>query len=184
MGVKVTFKDLGIDAVFRKMQALESLTLTVGVQGRKAAKIVGRKTIKGSGGLRGATAVVSEGTPLGAIAFFNEFGTDTIPARPFLRPAIFNNREETARKIAKEMEIYVARKQRDALTTLGNIGKDVASKVRARVENAGSFVPNAPSTVKGKGSSRPLHDSGRLSRSISWAVRGPGGSIISEGAAR
>lgn len=172
MGVKVTFKDLGIDAVFRKMQALESLTLTVGIQGRKAAARVGKGSSKGGG------------TPLGAIAFFNEFGTRTIPARPFLRPAIFNNREETARKIAKEMAIYVARPQRDVLTTLGNIGKDVASKVRARIENAGSFVPNAPSTVEGKGSSRPLHDSGRLSRSISWAVRGPGGSIISEGAAR
>jgi hypothetical protein len=193
MGVKVRVKKdvTGLDAVFRKMQALGSLSLTVGVQGAKGAAVV----VPVSNAVRAARTGTrrSTRTPrlsagrinMATIALFNEFGTRGIPQRSFLRGALFENKDKIAAKIAEVMERYIARPQMDALTALSQIGKFVASLVKTRINTTSHWArSNAPSTVAAKGFDRPLHNTDRLSKSISWAVRGPGGSIISEGAAR
>ena len=195
MGVRVTVKKKGpgIDAVFRKMRAISSLTLTVGVQGARAAKPVGRKEIRGgflnldqeTGELTEHIVTLRAGTNMASVAFFNEFGTRNIPQRSFLRGGIFEARADIAEEIAKAMARYLVQPKADAVTALATVGRLAASKVRTRINTTSHWArPNAPSTVKAKGFDRPLHNTDSLSKSLSWAVRGPGGSIISEGPAR
>ncbi len=193
MGVKVTVKKdvTGLDAVRVKMLGLRSLTLTVGVQGQKGMAIVqpmsnAARAVRTGTRRRGVTPKIAVGRiNMATIALFNEFGTRKIPQRSFLRGALFANREKIAAKIAQIMEQYIARPMMDAVTALSRIGAFVASLVKTRINTTSHWArSNAPSTIAAKGFDRPLHDTGRLSKSISWAVRGPGGSIISEGAAR
>ena len=39
----------------------------------------------------------------------------------------------------------------------------------------GSFVPNAPSTIRKKGSDKPLIDTGRLRQSVNYHIKPKGG---------
>lgn len=168
MGVTVKTDTTGLDAVRIKMLGLRSLSLTVGVQGAKGMKIH-----------------TPGGPNIATIALFNEFGTQDIPARSFLRGALFAFKSQIEAFIAKTLEQYIARPTMDALTALSRIGAFIASKVKHRINTTSHWAKaNAPSTIAKKGFDRALHETERLSRSISWAVRGPGGGIIAEGAAR
>ena len=168
MGVRVRFRKAAIEpeAVALKMSAIDGLTLTVGVQGKKGATRVGN-------------------TNLASVATFNEFGTRRIPQRSFLRGGIFEAKDAIAAVIADEMETYIAQPKRTAVTTLRAVGLFAASKVRTRLNTTSHWAKaNALSTIASKGFDRPLHDTDLLSRSVTYAVRIPSGSIISEGAAR
>lgn len=166
MGVKITRRDLGVDFIARKMRALGQLRLTVGVQGKR--------------GLR----IYPSGANAASVALYNEYGTKDIPARSFIRGALFAFKSEIEAFIANEMERYIAGRSADAASSLARIGKFVAGKVKHRINTTSHWArPNAPSTVASKGFDRPLHETDLLSKSISWAVRTPEGSIIAEGTA-
>ena len=98
------------------------------------------------------------------VALWNEFGTETIPARPFLRNAQNKAIERGERIVQLRMEENADVEQ---------IAKDLGPMMQDEIKNQishGEFVPNAPSTIKRKGSSRPLVDTGNLRQSVHWAV--------------
>lgn len=166
MGVSVTFKDLGMDLTFDKMRQLNRLSLSVGVQGRKAS------------------ATYDDGTTVAMVALYNEFGTSNIPARSFVRGALFQYKAQIEKVIAKSLADYLSKKTQDAVTPLAKIGKFAASRVVARINTPGLWAkPNAPATVRKKGFNRPLHDTGKLAKSITYAVRAgdSSGAIVKEG---
>ena len=110
-----------------------------------------------------------EGSELAIIAASQEFGTDSIPERSFLRATLDEQdgayREATADAIRSVLD--GKRSAKVALERLGlRVVRDVQGKIRSGIDPA-----LAPSTIDKKRSSKPLIDTGRLLRSITYQVR-------------
>lgn len=109
---------------------------------------------------------------LAQIAVDNEFGVPArnIPERPALRGGIkrgipkFNkiNADSLRKVVLGELTVEQA---------LGRLGAAAQGEVQ-REFLIGNFVPNAPETIKRKGSSRPLIDIGQYRQSITWVLEG------------
>ena len=108
--------------------------------------------------------VYDDGTKVIEVAIWNHFGTDNIPARPFVTASL-----ELARP---ELKALYARLVKGVLE--GKITDDFAAQylgqwaVKEIVDNInrGLFQANAPSTVAAKGSDTPLIDTAQLEGSI------------------
>lgn len=92
----------------------------------------------------------------------------TIPERPFLRVGIRRNLDFFAR-LSRRNLVLVARGQSTIPVALGQLGAAAAGKVKQEIVD-GSWAPNAPSTVRAKGSDRPLIDTGALRQSVTYVV--------------
>ena len=146
--------------------------LTVKVQRRGGKKLQRLLREAGKGGVKGvavgffSTARYEDGTPVAAVAAWNEFGTETIPERPFFRRAI------------AEMEGGISNIVKAGIDTKKMVVDDrVADRVGAYAQGqiqesitALKEPPNAPSTIKEKGSSSPLIDTGHMRESVTWEV--------------
>lgn len=105
------------------------------------------------------------------IALWNELGTGHIPSRPFLRKSVDENKEiidsmldQAVRKLLSGQPV-----QR-VLNRLGSFQKGLVQKKIVE----GSYVPNAASTIRKKGSSRPLIDNGDMRKAVNYIVRRKG----------
>lgn len=108
-----------------------------------------------------------DGASLVEVATYNEFGTQHIPARPFVRQTTDNNRGVWG-SMAARLEGRVAHGM-DPHQALEILGNKAEGDMKATI-GRGHFVPNAPNTIKQKGSSRPLIDTGRMRASVSFKV--------------
>lgn len=111
-----------------------------------------------------------DGTSMAMIAAVHEFGSQDgrIPERSFLRSGLTNHLPDLTR--LNEVNIQkIARGGFTVLTALRQLGAFAASKVQDEIVR-GDFTPNAPSTIKAKGSDKPLIDSGSLRQSITYRV--------------
>ena len=141
---------------------------------KKLLKVAGEKQRVKVGILEGTGVHPnSNGALISEIAFWNEFGTheetiEAIPARPFLRPGI-RDAHDIIRKIY--VEGFKALVRGDISVTRFNslIGMAGANEVRKKITAVGS-PKNAPSTIKQKGSSNPLVDTGALRQHITWRI--------------
>ncbi len=106
------------------------------------------------------------------IAAFNELGTSTSPSRPFLRQSVDDNKDKISamcERAAKDLANGGSAEQ--GLKKLGAFG---VSLVQEKIRN-GSFKPNAESTIKAKGSDKPLIDTGQMRQSVHYVIRQKGG---------
>lgn len=94
----------------------------------------------------------------------------TIPARPFLRGGILKNLDKIGR-IGRSALVEIARAQRSLRSGLELMGVFASGAVK-RYMVTGDFEPNAPSTIKKKGSSKPTIDDAQLRQSITSVVEG------------
>ena len=110
------------------------------------------------------TARYPDGTPVAAVAAWNEFGTSRSPERPFFRRTIEAVRE-TARELIREgtdgHTLVVDRALGDRL------GMYVAGELQQEIVNL-QEPPNAPFTIAMKGSSNPLVDTGAMRQAVTW----------------
>lgn len=116
------------------------------------------------------------GETVAKIAAWNHFGTKDIPARPYLTKAI----DENTRSL-ENFSTKVFKKIMDGMDLekgLGLLGEEVVSVIRRMITTLAE-PPNAPSTIKKKGSSNPLIDTGRLRASQRWVLINRLGSKIS-----
>jgi hypothetical protein len=105
------------------------------------------------------------------VATWNEFGTDTIPARSFLRSTYDAN---VGRFLAliRRYKKPLALQQVSMEHVLGMVGQFAQSKVDGTIVAGGvPYIPNAPSTIADKGSSSPLIRDGQMRQSIRYEVR-------------
>lgn len=90
------------------------------------------------------------------VAILNEYGTERIPARPFMKKTAIKYSEELnlfRKKLAKKI-IKGTLKLGDALILMGEW---YSSKIKYVMDNE-EFAPNAPSTIAKKGAGlKPLH---------------------------
>jgi len=106
------------------------------------------------------------------VAMFNEFGTSTIPARPFMKSSFDNHQTEIQQFVASTVN-GVALGALDVRTATNRVGVYMKGLIQEEIVN-GNWTPNAPSTIKKKGSSQPLIDSGHMRQSVQYVVRKAG----------
>lgn len=107
-----------------------------------------------------------DGPDIVMIAAANEFGSDNVPARPFMRGAADEHRQDI--NLTKErLWTQVLRGRLTVEQALGMLGSYHQGQVQEYM-TALDTPPNAPRTVAEKGDDNPLIDTGRLRRSIEW----------------
>lgn len=131
---------------------------------------------------RSKKADVAVGFPAGKVkateiqkALWNEFGTKgggwggPIPERPFMRNSIRNNKAKYQAALKSSgAKILVGNGDMEmALRRLGILAQgDIQSEITSLAS-----PPNSPVTIKLKGSSNPLIDTGRMRQSVTWELR-------------
>lgn len=97
-----------------------------------------------------------------------------IPARPVIEPAIAadGNRQIIATELADAAKAHLQgddTQTQNHLDRAGIAGTNASKSWFTDARN--NWAPNAPSTIKRKGSDRPLIDTGTLRRSLTYVVR-------------
>ncbi|MBI4815183.1 MAG: hypothetical protein HY791_02920 [Deltaproteobacteria bacterium] len=139
---RVVVKDKGLSEILQRMKGASKLGITVGVHG--------------------------DGE-IATYAAANEFGTDEIPERSFLRSTMDTRQTDIANVITKTFE----RVSNGTLTPRqagAVIGAWVQAAVRKTIQS-NVPPPNAPATIAKKGSSHTLIDEGRLRQGITFKVK-------------
>lgn len=109
-------------------------------------------------------------TPLAAIAYWNHFGTVSedgsvaIPARPFM-DALENHEDQLSAFCTSAVQNAI-----DAADATKKIGVKSVGMIQKEITD-GQWVPNAPSTIKKKGSDKPLIDTGRMRQEVHYVIK-------------
>lgn len=147
--------DKGFDKAVEAFKRLGQMSIKVGIQ----ADADGVKYEKGKKGKKGASVL--------DVAIFNEYGTDKIPSRPFIRQCYALN-SETALQLLEKAAIAVG-KGADPIIALSRVGSWYQDRMKHTLLNY-PWVVNAPSTIKRKKSSKPLVNTKQLLDSIRYEV--------------
>lgn len=115
------------------------------------------------GFLEGAT--YPDGTPVAAVAAYNEFGTARIPPRPFMRDTIDEHQYGWGQALGKALNATGY----DADAALKMIGEGISRQVQDSIR-AMKAPPNAPATIAKKGFDKPLIDTGHMLNSVGYEV--------------
>ena len=113
-----------------------------------------------------------DGTSLAEVAAYNELGSSDTPARPFMRQSFENHESEL--KAACDDANTLLSNGGTAEQALNQIGIICRGLVQEEIVE-GYFAPNAPSTIKKKGSDQPLIDTGYMRQSVNYVVKRRGG---------
>lgn len=129
--------------MLNKYRRAESVALRVGIMGDKT---------------------YPDGELVANVGYRNEYGQGNIPARPFFRTTIENNRADLPSKVASLMQKH------DIETALRLVGEHLSDELQESVMTW-EEPPNAPSTIKKKGYNAPLRGPDRLLRnSFSYEI--------------
>lgn len=138
----VTDKDMGYRELLKRLAGAKQVSVLVGIRG-------------------------AQGSDLVTYAAANEFGTERIPERSFLRATVDNERVKYTGLLEQAADrLLDGDTPAAAFGILGMVAVgDVQRRIRNRVP-----PPNAPLTIAKKGSDVPLIDTGRLRQSIDYVV--------------
>ena len=114
-----------------------------------------------------AGATYPDGTPVAAVAFWNEFGVleHNQPPRPFFRNMISEEKGTWPGKMAKAAKAT----NYDGPKVLGAIGEDIKGSLQKSI-NDFSSPPLSPVTIARKGFSKPLIDTAVMLNSVGSEV--------------
>ena len=145
---RIVDKDKGLKRITTDIKALGDYKIKMG--------IMGDQTVDG-------VSVVD-------YAMYNEFGTSTIPARPFMETTFTKHGDELVK-----MAQYLAGDMIDGKIkpkkVLDTLGLWYTNKIKMTIRDAKNWaVPNAASTVAQKGSSSPLIDNGRMLGAVNYEI--------------
>lgn len=145
MSTKFRVIDRGWNRIRRQMKLLDNSFTKVGVQ---------------EGELR-----ADDLSEMVIVAAANEFGTERIPERSFLRSTVDKKRRQIF-ALKKTMYNQILDGRKSTRRGLQIIGEDVQFKIQSTIRKL-KTPPNAPSTIKRKhGKANPLVDTGNLVQSI------------------
>lgn len=118
-------------------------------------------------------AKYEDGTSLADVMTWNHYGTETIPPRPVLRIAAENVMSRDDIKDALAVYFHnVVMNPGDATKIekemLRKIGVQVIKEAKRIIEAGNELQENAPSTVKKKGSNKPLYETGILLKNLGY----------------
>lgn len=140
-----------------------------------AIRLVRNQRLKLTDGIYGPTKV-KVGFPAGKAggdiinrAIWNHYGTSRgIPARPFLLNAIRSNRTKYLNAM-KAGGAQILMGGASLTTILSRLGIVAQGDIQQEIVNLRE-PPNAPSTIRQKGSSNPLIDTGVMHQAVTWKV--------------
>lgn len=112
-------------------------------------------------------------------AGYNEFGTSAAPPRPFLRQTWESKLSAWQAQVVADLKSGLAslavkspvNSRLIYALALERVGLRMQSDVRQRIVDLRD-PPNSPVTIKAKGSSNPLIDTGRMKGAVGYSVRG------------
>lgn len=145
--------DLGFDEIQKQVALLDGSYVLVGFQEGETT----RNQVKGQRLKKG-------GLSMPEIAAVNEFGNDSIPARPFMSTSFDENRAKINKAIQGEYGKILDGKSTTA-KSLGLIGLLGVSFIQRKIRSIVS-PPNSPRTIAIKKSSKPLIDFGQMVQSV------------------
>lgn len=102
------------------------------------------------------------------VALFNELGTSKSPSRPFLRQSVDDNGDKI-NALCKSIMKNVANGSCTAEEAYKKAGVYIKGLVQEQIKN-GEFEANKPSTIKKKGSDKPLIDTGQMRQSVNFVI--------------
>ncbi len=132
----------------------------------KALEEIARKMGGGEvavGFMEGAT--YPDGTPVAAVAFWNEYGGPGRPPRPFFRQMIAKESPTWAPKMAKLAKAT----NYDGPKVLAMMGEDIKGALQQSI-NDFTTPALAESTVEAKGFAKPLIDTSHMLNSVAYEV--------------
>lgn len=97
-----------------------------------------------------------------------------VPPRPIIEPAIKSKSENITQMLGDSLKLFLAgdfAKGERKLKSTGMYAQNVVREWFTNSEN--NWAPNAASTIKAKGSDRPLIDTGDLRKSITYVIKTP-----------
>jgi hypothetical protein len=156
--VRVVDKDLGYAAIMAEIARFRKAKVLIGFQ----ETTVTHTQTKG-------TRIKPAGLSMAQIAAQNEFGTDKIPQRSFMRTSFDENLNRIQALIYREYSKVTAGKT-IANKALGIVGTFVADLMRKKIRQI-TTPPNSPRTIAIKKSSKPLIDFGQMVASITYVVQ-------------
>lgn len=110
------------------------------------------------------TSKYQNGIYVADVAKNNEFGTLEIPSRPFFRNAIENNAKKWVNFLAQDLV-----KSENAEISYNRLGEVARGDIVKSINQTNSPA-NSPLTIKAKGSSKPLVDTGFLRANVTFKV--------------
>ena len=110
-------------------------------------------------------ATYPDGTPVAAVAFWNEYGKLGQPARPFFRQMIAKESNTWAPKMARLAKAT----DYDGDKVLALMGEDIKGALQQSI-NDFSSPGLAASTIEAKGFAKPLIDTSVMLNSITYKV--------------
>lgn len=153
------------------MSTLDNLGLDLNPDGEKALKRL--EELRGLAievGFQADKTAADGDTSLAEIAYYNHFGTVDeagrvlIPARPFM-DTLSENQDQLYQFSGQALQ---------ALGTSKEVAEAVGSKAKSMIQDAirdGDWAPNAPSTIKIKGSDKPLIDTGTMRQGVQYVIK-------------
>lgn len=122
-------------------------------------------------GFQHGDATEEDGTDICDIAAWNELGTENMPSRPFIRKSVDENESKINSFLqSTKGELVNGESAEQILKEIGLFHKGL---MQEKITD-GSYEPNAESTIRKKGSSKPLIDSGRMRQSVNYVIRKKG----------
>jgi hypothetical protein len=153
--VPIKIIDKGYKALMSVFTGVRKTTITVGVHAADGKE-------PHAGGQFGETVA--------DIANIHEFGAPGIPQRSFLR-AWFDENQAKTKEATKRMAQSVLKGKRTRKQAVNILAQSFVGQIQRRIA-VGIPPPNSPLTIKLKGSSKPLIDTGQLRTSITYAIDG------------
>lgn len=144
---RVTTHDRGFERIRREIRRLEGRSIKVGIQSDAGAE--------------------PDGAAIVNVAAWNEFGTEHIPSRPFMRHMADTKRGSLHQVATRAYNTLLSGGSADA--TLGIVGQWYEGEQKWVLRD-GPWTPNAPSTVAAKGSATPLIDTARMVNAIRYVI--------------
>lgn len=151
--VKITDRDLGWNSIKQEIEKFGKMIIKVGI-------------VEGSGEIDGVD--IAYYAAVNEAGYKDETGKTVIPSRPFIRSWIDSN-ENQILAVMQSVFRRVLTGQLSAEEAMKLIGEFVQSGIKKNITQ-GSFEKNADSTIKKKGSSRPLIDTGTMRNAIRYRV--------------
>ena len=140
-----------------------------GIKFQRMLKELADKEVRS--GFQHGKATEEDGTDVCDVAAWNELGTVNMPSRPFLRKSVDENEGKINSFLqSKKKDLVRGVSAEQVLKEIGIFQKDL---IQEKITE-GSFAPNAESTVRQKGSSKPLIDSGRMRQSVNYVIQKKG----------
>jgi hypothetical protein len=105
---------------------------------------------------------------LGQLGMIHEFGTEHIPPRPFLEPAMTNSRASLS-ALNRDLLLKILHGEMTKQVALGRLGTHGQVLVQQQIRSVYT-PPLKEATIKRKGSSKPLIDFGQMMQNVQWEI--------------